>query len=510
MRITINHSFYCQSFSFALLSKSTLIKPVKFLLSITDIGIHPNDLTTRTRTNMKMLKLAAYVASASLLVACGSDDKDSVSAESRLLETNAQIAYAVYTDSVSTAKSLQTALSTFKASPTDANLEAAKKAWLVAREPYGQSEAFRFRDGPIDNETNGPEGDLNAWPLGEALIDYVNATGNDFDEETAVIANSAGINSNGSVDGTVADQNIVQSIVTIDADLFDGNSATNADESDVITGYHAIEFLLWGQDLNASASVTDGTDRETAIKTNDFNHGGQRLLTDFTSDDDADRRHLYLEVVVAKLITDLESVQAEWAPNADNHRADFVDTSDATATTNKLTTIVQSMGTMAYGELAGERMAVAYDGNSQEDEHSCFSDNTHRDVWLNAEGVSNIYYGDYAGYDSNQDGVDDITTNQVSGYGFDDYLNDKGLSNLNSQISTALTNTETQYKLLDTAATDNDQPFDVLIMTDNHSDTNPVLTTINALKAQSNGFIEMAEELNLGTVTVTDSTEAFD
>jgi len=459
---------------------------------------------------MKLTKIAALVASTSLLMACGSDSDDSNSLEAQLLETNAQIAYAVYTDSVITARGLQDALATFKENPNAANLTAAKKAWLVAREPYGQSEAFRFREGPIDNETNGPEGDLNAWPLGEALIDYVNPTGNDFDQETAVVANSVGINDNGPVNGSVADQNIIQSTVTINDDLFVGTSATNADESDVITGYHAIEFLLWGQDLNASAGVTNGADRETAIKTGDFAHGGQRPITDFTSDDDADRRHAYLEVVVAKLIADLETVQAEWAPNADNHRANFVDASNSAATTAKITTIVQAMGTMSYGELAGERMAVAYDGNSQEDEHSCFSDNTHRDVWLNAEGVANIYYGDYAGYDSNQDSVDDVTTNQVSGYGFDDYLDDKGLENLNAEISAALTATKTQYTLLDTSATENSKPFDVLIMTAEHGATNPVLTTINALKEQSNGFIEMADELNLGTVTVIDSTEAFD
>lgn len=459
---------------------------------------------------MKLTKLAALVASTSLLMACGSDSDDVASPESRLLETNAQIAYAVYTDSVNTAVDLQTALATFKETPTAANLTAAKKAWLVAREPYGQSEAFRFRDGPIDNETNGPEGDLNAWPLGEALIDYVIRNDSDFDTEVEVIANSAGINNNGIVDGTVTDQNIVQSTVTIDAALFEGNSATNDDESDVITGYHAIEFLLWGQDLNENAATTNGTDRETAVKTGVFTHGGQRALTDFTSDDDANRRHDYLEVVVAKLITDLKTVQAEWSPNADNHRATFVDASDAAATTLKLTTIVQSMGTMSYGELAGERMAVAYEGNSQEDEHSCFSDNTHRDVWLNAEGVANIYFGDYAGYDSDQDSIDDVTTNQVSGYGFDDYLNDKGLSNLRTEIDASLITTKTQYTALNTAATGNDQPFDVLIMTDNHSDTNPVLTTINALKEQSNGFIQMAEDLNLGTVSVVNETTAFD
>ena len=457
------------------------------------------------------LKLAALIASSSLLMACGSSsDSDSVSAEAKLLETNAQIAYAVYSDAVTTAKNLQTALATFRETPNDANLEAAKKAWLVSREPYGQSEVYRFREGPIDNEETGPEGDLNAWPLGEALIDYVSVNGADFDDgQVEVVANSAGVNNNGAVDGTVAEENIIQSEITIETALFEGNSATNADESDVITGYHAIEFLLWGQDLNAPGTGTDGANRDTAVKSYVFNHGGQRPLTDFTTDDDANRRHEYLEVVVAKLITDLEVVQAEWAPNLDNHRADFVDASDSAATTAKITTIVQAMGTLSYGELAGERMQVAYAGNSQEDEHSCFSDNTHRDVWLNAEGVSNSYYGDYAGYDSNLDGTDNENTNAVNGYGFDDYLEEKGLSNLNADIKVALTATTTQYTAIDTAARDGN-PFDVLIMDAQRNAENPINTTIDALKAQSNGFISMAEELNLGTVNVADTTEAFD
>ncbi len=457
---------------------------------------------------MKLAKLAVLVASGSLLMACGSDSSNGPSAEAQLLESNAQIAYAVYSDSVNTAKDLQTALAAFKTTPTADNLIAAKKAWLTSREPYGQSEVYRFREGPIDNETNGPEGDLNAWPLGEALIDYVVRNDTDFDDEVTVITNSVNINSNGTVDGTVAEQNIIQSTVTIDAVLFDGTSATNTDESDVITGYHAIEFLLWGQDLNVDGIATNGTDRDEAVKTGNFAHGGQRPLTDFTTNADADRRHAYLEVVAAKLVSDLETVQAAWAPDA-THRVDFVDASDSAKAKEKITLILQAMGTLSYGELAGERMQVAYSGNSQEDEHSCFSDNTHRDVWLNAEGVSNSYYGDYAGYDSTQDGTDNITTNAVSGYGFDDYLKDKGLSNLNSQIETALTKTETQYTAIDTAARDG-SPFDVLIMDAQRNDANPINKTIDALKAQSNGFISAAEDLGLGTVEVASSTEAFD
>ena len=49
----------------------------------------------------------------------------------------------------------------------------AKEAWLAARDDYGLTEAFRFYGGPIDNEENGPEGLINAWPMDEAYVDYV-------------------------------------------------------------------------------------------------------------------------------------------------------------------------------------------------------------------------------------------------------------------------------------------------------------------------------------------------
>ena len=53
------------------------------------------------------------------------------------------------------------------------------------------------------------------------------------------------------------------------------------------------------------------------------------------------------------------------------------------------------MGSLALGELAGERMKVALEANSTEDEHDCFSDNTHFSHYYDAKGIENIYYGTY-------------------------------------------------------------------------------------------------------------------
>lgn len=465
---------------------------------------------------MKFLRLAACITSASLLMACGGDDNNSstpaINTEKAqmVLNTNADIAYAAYTDSVETAKLLKAALNNFKNDASAENLTAAKKAWLVSREPYGQTEVYRFRNSPVDSLD--VEGDLNAWPLGEALIDYVETNSSDFaDDQVGVTANDAGINGNGAVTADYAQTNQAQNIigntsVVIDADLL-GHTLSAQDEHDVITGYHAIEFLLWGQDLNTSnQSTTDGTDRDEAI--NSTATGGQRPLEDFTTNANADRRHSYLEVVVDKLIADLEAVQAEWAKGSTtNYRATFTTIADDADVKTKLTEILTGMGTLSEGELAGERMQIAFSSNSQEDEHSCFSDNTHRDVWLNAEGVSNSFTGTYAGYDSNLDGTDNVTTNAVDGYGLDEYLTEIGLSDIATTTAAALALTEINYTAIDTSARTGGKPFDVLIMDENKTDSNPIAKTIISLNAQARAIQEAANQLGLGTVVEEDASD---
>jgi putative iron-regulated protein len=484
---------------------------------------------------MKLLTLAACITSASLLIACGggsgsgSGESSSSSATAiniekaqLVLNTNADIALATYTDSVETAKTLKAALITFKNDSTEENLTATKTAWLVAREPYGQTEVYRFRNSPVDSLD--VEGDLNAWPLGEALIDYVNTgnDGDDFDNDqigvtehgfgddiTAVIdvtnASSKAGNTNTIIGNT--------DIVINDTLLAKGLAAE--DEHDVISGYHAIEFLLWGQDLNNDAGTTAKNDREEAVKTeavktatdpiNTFAAGGQRPLTDFTTDTHADRRHAYLEVVVNKLIADLKLVQAEWTKGSTtNYRAEFTTITNEADAKQKLTEILTGMGTLSEGELAGERMQIAFSSNSQEDEHSCFSDNTHRDIWLNAEGVSNSFYGSYAGYDSTLDGTDNETTNAIDGYGIDEYLTEVGLTGIAVETKAALVLTEINYNLIDASAR-NGAPFDVLIMS--ATEENPVAKTIKSLNAQSRLIQDTANQLGLGTVVEEDASD---
>ncbi len=420
-----------------------------------------------------------------------------------VLATNADIALAAYSDSVTTAQQLQTAIDALVADPTEETLTAAKQAWLVAREPYGQTEVYRFRASPIDDtnydasdDEDGPEGDINAWPLGEGLIDYVVA-GTDFgDDQINVSGHQTG------VPDPIPDNNIINSTdITIDQALL-ANTATAEDEHDVIAGYHAIEFLLWGQDLNADGSADTISSRDATA--------GNRPVTDFALDDTCTsgdtvngapelciRRGQYLQVAAAKLVADLTQVRDGWAPGA-GYRTAFTTVEDVDAAKAKLLEILVGMGTLSEGELGGERMQIALSANSQEDEHSCFSDNTHRDIWLNAEGVSNSYYGEYAGYDSTQDGTDDQTGSAVSGYGIDDYLIDLGLTDLEGAVSAALATTQTHYTAIDAAARGG-QPVDVLIMDAGGDAAAPMRDTIVSLNAQSAQIANIAVELDVGS-----------
>ena len=159
---------------------------------------------------------------------------------------------------------------------------------------------------------------------------------------------------------------------------------------------------------------------------------------DAAIDDICERRGAYLLAAADLLIEDLTAVRDAWNPNsADNHYAAFVDGGD-----ESLATILEGMGRMGFGELAGERMNIALLTNSQEDEHSCFSDNTHRDIYLNAKGIENAFMGDYVG----------IEGDVHSGAGIDDLLSSEGMADLANEMRAALEDTMAKVGVIDVIA----------------------------------------------------------
>jgi putative iron-regulated protein len=92
------------------------------------------------------------------------------------------------------------------------------------------------------------------------------------------------------------------------------------------------------------------------------------------------------------LVANLDLLTWQWSPgNSSNYRATFL----ALDPDEAVRRILVGIGVLSKSELAGERIFTAYDNQDQEDEHSCFSDNTHRDIFNNALGIMNVLQGHY-------------------------------------------------------------------------------------------------------------------
>ena len=288
-----------------------------------------------------------------------------------VLENYSDIAHATYEDSLVRARSLGASVETFVANPTDANLALAREAWINARVPYQQSEAYRFGNPMVDDW----EGLVNAWPLDEGLIDYVDASYGDSSDANMFYAANVIANSRLKIGGADIDASM------IDAALLDSLHEIDGAEANVSRGYHAIEFLLWGQDLN-------GTDAGA----------GARAASDFDTANctsgNCDRRSAYLTAVSDLLVSDLEDAVAMWARDGDA-RTHVTNVGEE----GGLAIMLTSLGSLTYGELAGERMQLGLLLHDPEEEHDCFSDNTHWSHFYNIVGIRNVYLGNYTRID---------------------------------------------------------------------------------------------------------------
>jgi putative iron-regulated protein len=287
-----------------------------------------------------LFKLVIIVFFSVFKTAVANNDKTAA-----LAESYANLVHHYYNEVTVKTIDLNKAINLFLKSPNEATLIVAKKHWIAARKVYGITEAFRFYGGPIDGVNKygdeGPEGLINAWPLNEAYIDYVNGN------------SGSGIINNLSY--TIDEKSIIASNMS-------------EDDADVSTGWHAIEFLLWGQD---SSLETTGTRKaQDYLPTGPFK----------------ERRRTYLKEVSSLLLEHITWLNAQWS-NSGQGRIDFL------ANTDPGGAILTGIATLAGFELSSERIATALDSGDPEDEHSCFSDQTHQDIRANFNGIKNVYLG---------------------------------------------------------------------------------------------------------------------
>ena len=321
---------------------------------------------------MKILTYAAGMAAAISIGFMPLPSQAATPTVESVLKTYADIAEATYGDSLATAKALQGSIDAFLAAPSVGSHQAAKLAWKLARVPYQQSEAFRFGNSIVDEW----EGRVNAWPLDEGLIDYVDSGryGEASDENVYFTAN---IIANPSLD--LGGRTLKTPEITID--LIRELHELDEIEANVTTGYHAIEFLLWGQDLNGNGPGA-----------------GARPYTDYDlincTHGNCDRRAAYLKVAVDLLVQDLEEMAASWGADGEARAAVMTGTDQ-----QRLARILTGLGSLSYGEVAGERMKLGLMLHDQEEEHDCFSDNTHWSHYYDQIGIVNVYSGRYVRVD---------------------------------------------------------------------------------------------------------------
>ncbi|MBP0440082.1 imelysin family protein [Tianweitania sediminis] len=399
---------------------------------------------------------------AALVLAFAVPSSASAVEASAVLETYSNIALAGYQDSLETAKKLDAAIDELAADPTQETLRAARQAWLQARVPYQQTEAFRFGN-PIVDEW---EGRVNAWPLDEGLIDYVDGSYGAESDANAFYSVNVIANPKISVGGTDVDAS------TINAEVLESLQEIGGIEANVSRGYHAIEFLLWGQDLNGSdagAGARPATEFDPANCT-----GGH-----------CERRVQYLTAASDLLVTDLQEMAANWEDGGAARLA--VAEGDPA---NGLTKILTGLGSLSYGELAGERMKLGLMLHDPEEEHDCFSDNTHNSHFYDVVGINNVYHGRYQRVDGSM----------VEGASLAELVRetDPGLAD---EVETRLKETMEAAKTLKARA-EGGEVYDQMIGEGNSEGNAVVQAVIDGLMAQTRSLERVITALDLGGVTI--------
>ncbi|MBN8183757.1 imelysin family protein [Roseibium aggregatum] len=382
-------------------------------------------------------------------------------APSDVLSTYGDIAQAKYADSLATAKTLKTAIDKLVAEPTEANLEAARAAWKEARDPYQQTEAYRFGNAIVDDW----EGKVNAWPLDEGLIDYVDASYGDESEENDLYVANVIANPSLKVGGETIDATEITPALLAESLQEAGEVETN-----VATGYHAIEFLLWGQDLNGTEAGA-----------------GNRPATDFDpancTGGNCERRIQYLQAATDLLITDLEEMAKAWAPDG-AAREELAGKGEA----GGLATILTGMGSLSYGELAGERIKLGLMLHDPEEEHDCFSDNTHMSHYNDVVGIRNVYFGSYKS----------PVGNDVSGASLADLVAEKDPA-LAEEMKTKLDATLAAFEAMKARA-EGGEAYDQMIGEGNDEGNAVVQAAVDALVDQTASIERVVKVLELDDI----------
>jgi putative iron-regulated protein len=417
-----------------------------------------------------MSRRPLFLAFSAVLLASTSLAAHAAAPDAKAILTNyADIGEAGYADAVTGAETLKQAVDTFLAAPTDANLKAAREAWIAARVPYMQTEAFRFGNPEIDDL----EGNENSWPLDEGLIDYVDAKtyGTKSDSNPLytlnIIANKSLKIGNQTVDASKIDEDLISSL-----------EEAGDNEANVSIGYHAVEFLLWGQDLNGTGPGA-----------------GNRPATDYDTKncthDNCDRRGDYLRAATNLLIEDLKKMEAVFAKDGAARKRLLANPDEG------ISAMFTGLGSLSYGELAGERTKLGLMLHDPEQEHDCFSDNTHNSDFYDEQGMVNVYTGTYKRLDGSV----------IKGPSLKDLVEAKDKSDA-KRIDDAMKAAVDAVTVIKQTADSGKEAYDQMIGPNNPEGNKIVDNFVNALVAQAHAWEAAVGKLNIKiTVEGSDSLD---
>ena len=418
---------------------------------------------TLFKTAVTSLGLITFLSGCSTSQSTRDITQTKATTKSAVLNHYADIALATYTDSFNSAKSLHTAIEKLVSKPNKSTLESAKQAWLAARIPYMQTEAYRFGNSIVDDW----EGKVNAWPLDEGLIDYVDSSYGLESEDNPlytanVIANKSFKLSGNTVDASTINKELLSEVL----------HEIDGVEANVGTGYHAIEFLLWGQDLNGTNAGA-----------------GNRTAADFDINNCANtncqRRADYIVTASSLMLDDLSWMVNQWQKDGEARIALLENE------TAGVSSILTGMGSLSYGEMAGERIKLGVLLHDPEEEHDCFSDNTHNSHYYNIQGIQNVYTGSYT----------NISGTKISGPSVSDLVNliDK---TANTELLAQIDNSLAAAKVLVDSAEQDGIFYDQLLAEGNSAGNAKIMNVVNALLEQTKGIEKAVNVLGIQQLNI--------
>lgn len=311
-------------------------------------------MVANRRSNWVVLALVALGVNSS--AGCKQEEDPYAKSVERAMANYADMAWESHFDAGADADALAQSVVDFTANPDAQSFNFIQVQWGVARESWGFMEGFNIPDGPLQESHRY----INASNLDRSYIDFVS---NDL---------SAGLVND--VDGYPS----LTKMLLVDLHQIEGNDK-------VTTGFHAIEFLLWGEDYDAESD-------------------GKRDWRNFLDNGEGtaqnqDRRLAYLTFATELLVEDIKGARNEWREDEGEYRSQFL----AMEQNEQVRLVLTGMYRLGQ-DMENRRLELPLMQMDIHADDSTFSDLSNDDLYYGANALQGIYLGRY-----DEDLIDDQT-----------------------------------------------------------------------------------------------------